>query len=185
MSYVISANDEEFTVPVSIRGGVLHAAIRAVDQATYRALALEAGILVVDDDGRLRDAPGVTTCEIGAVTLRAAELDVDGLVIRAADIDERWHVNFWLSPALVARGVWEGWALQWSIAGRALLPAEINKVEDGAVLDGIELIDPDSVASPVNVLLLVVRHEFVGLHSSGRRRRRDGRRPRRRGAAAL
>ena len=153
MSYVISANDEEFTVPVSIRGGVLHAAIRAVDQATYRALALEAGILVVDDDGRLRDAPGVTTCEIGAVTLRAAELDVDGLVIRAADIDERWHVNFWLSPALVARGVWEGWALQWSIAGRALLPAEINKVEDGAVLDGIELIGPDSVASPVNVLL--------------------------------
>lgn len=153
MSYVISVNDETFTVPVSIRGGVLHATIRAVDQVTYQALALQAGILMTDEDGRLRDAPGVTTHEIGPAVLRAAEMDIAGVIIRAADLDERWHVNFWLSPALVERGAWEGWALQWSIAGRSLLPAEVNKLEAGAVLDGIELIDPDSIASPANVLL--------------------------------
>lgn len=154
MSYVISVNDEEFTVPVSIRGGVLHAAIRTSDQATYQALALQAGVLSQEEEtDNLRDAPGVTTHEIGPLILETAEFDLEGNVIKAARMDERWHVNFWLAPWLVERGAWEGWALQWSIAGRELLAAEVNKLEQGAVLDFIELIDPDTLTSPSNVLL--------------------------------
>lgn len=131
---------DEGAVPlyVSIHNGVLHAMIRAETHAHFLAAAESVGLIA---DGQ----PVVDIAEIGPLVL---EVNVEGAPVR---VDERHHVNFWLSSRIVERMDWIGWALVWTYFGQEI--AVRNAQEDGVVYEGIELIDPDTVASPSNTLL--------------------------------
>ncbi|WP_371398927.1 hypothetical protein [Marinovum algicola] len=149
MSYLIEIDGQEVTVPVSVRGGVVHCMVRAADQATFEAMALKAGL--IDEDGR--PAPGVDIARLGPHVIKAATFDVLGKELTAAEVDDRFHANFWLGPEVAERGLWLAWARRWLRSGRALTALEVNRGELGVVHEGIELIDPDSVAAPANILL--------------------------------
>jgi len=155
---------------VSIEGGRLQAMVRATDQATFDQKALEVGLKVytnpaqaevLDEDGNvvtpavpasgpLISAPGVTITEIGSLVLTPGTYAEDGTEITPPVMDNRYHVNFWLAPRLVERGLWMQWALAWTENGQSGTP---NHAEESVVYEGIELIDPLTVSSPSNVLL--------------------------------
>ena len=156
---------------VSIEGGRLQAMVRATDQATFDQKALEVGLKVytnpavpavtdpetgevitpeIPASGALIPAPGVTITEMGPHTLVPATYDEEGNEITPAVVDSRYHVNFWMAPWLVERGLWEQWALTWTQNGQ---PGTPNHAEESVVYEGIELIDPLTVTSPSNVLL--------------------------------
>jgi hypothetical protein len=145
--------------------------VRATDQATFDQKALEVGLKVytnpaipavtdpetgevitpaVPASGPLVPAPGVTITEMGPHTLVPAVYDEDGNEVSPATVDPRYHVNAWLAPWLVERGLWEQWALTWTQNGQ---PGTPNHAEESVVYEGIELIDPLTVTSPSNVLL--------------------------------
>jgi hypothetical protein len=161
---------EEPRLYVSIEGGRLWAMVRATDQATFDQKALEVGLKVytnpaqdevLDEEGNvvtpavpasgpLIPAPGVTITEIGPLVLTPGTYAEDGTEITPPVMDNRYHVNFWLSPAIVERGLWMQWALDWTENGQ---PGTPNHAEESVVYEGIELIDPLTVSSPSNVLL--------------------------------
>jgi hypothetical protein len=74
----------------------------------------------------------------------------DGNETTAPIIDSAHHVNFWLSPAVVARNEWMQWATLWTYSGAAIVP---NNAEDGMIMQGFALIDPATTSSPSNRLL--------------------------------
>lgn len=76
--------------------------------------------------------------------------DEEGNEVTAPVMDNRYHVNFWLGPHLVERGLWEQWALAWTANGQ---PGTPNHAEESVVFQGIELIDPQTVTSPANRML--------------------------------
>ena len=134
---------------VSLDRGNLWAMIRATDEATFDAKAQEVGLLVADAGGALRPAPGVTIARLGPHVLAPGTYDGEGAEITPPVMDSRFHANFWLSPQAVALNGWQGWAMTWTLTGTA---AAANKSEAAVAVAGIELIDPDSVATPGNVL---------------------------------
>ena len=162
--------DETPRLYVSIEGGRLWAMVRATDQATFDQKALEVGLKVytnpaqdevLDEEGNvvtpavpasgpLIPAPGVTITEIGPLVLTPGTYAEDGTEITPPVMDSRYHVNFWLAPRLVERGLWMQWALAWTENGQ---PGTPNHAEESVVYEGIELIDPLTVSSPSNVLL--------------------------------
>jgi hypothetical protein len=141
--------------------------IRCPSNATFEAVGLSVGLLrhenegsaeVLDEDGNvvqeavapsgeLVPSQGVTLTRMGQQVLTPAILDSEGAVITPAVYDTRLHYNFWI-PADEA--TWPTWITQWAINGQA---AASNKAEVAAKYQGVELIDPLSVASPGNVLL--------------------------------
>ena len=155
---------------VSIEGGRLWAMVRATDQATFDQKALEVGLKVytnpaqdevLDEEGNvvtpavpasgpLIPAPGVTITELGPLVLTPGTYAEDGTEITPPVMDNRYHVNFWLAPRFVERGLWMQWALAWTENGQ---PGTPNHAEESVVYEGIELIDPLTVSSPSNVLL--------------------------------
>lgn len=156
---------------VALNGGVLSCMVRATNKEVFDAQCIPAGLKVytnpsqpavidpeteevitpaVEANGPLIPAPGVTISEFGPLTLVPAVLDEDDNVVTPAVVDNRYHANFWLSPELVQKGNWEQWALSWSAYGTEIQP---NNNEEGVMRAGIELIDPDTVSSPSNVLL--------------------------------
>lgn len=162
---------EGIRVYAALSGGVLACMVRATDKATFDAQALAVGLKVytnpaqpavvdletgevitpaVEASGPLIPAPGITTTELGPLVLTPAVLDAEGTVVTPAVLDTRYHANFWLGPAAVARGEWEGWGVLWSIHGADATP---NNLEEGVEYGGIELIDPMTVSSPSNILL--------------------------------
>jgi hypothetical protein len=158
-------------VYVALQGGRLHAMVRAVDQATFDQQALAVGLKVytnsaqpavidpeteevitpaVEASGPLIAAKGVTITEMGAHVLQQGTYDEEGNELTAPVLDNRYHVNFWLSPDVVERGQWQQWATAWTQNG---MPAAANNQEAAIEFQGIELIDPMTVTSPSNVLL--------------------------------
>ena len=158
-------------VYVSIEGGRLCAMIRAADKATFDAQALAVGLkyhqtraqpAVIDPEtgevitpaveasGPLVPAGGTTITEIGPLVLQPAILDDDGNEIAPAIVDNRYHVNSWLSPEVVEEGKWREWSVAWSMYGQ---PARPNHNETALEFQGIELIDPMTVTSPSNVMM--------------------------------
>jgi hypothetical protein len=144
---------------------------RATDKDTFDALALGAKLKVytnpaqaettdpetgevvtpaVAASGFLVSAPGLTIAEIGSVVLMPGVYDSGGNETTAPIRDTAHHVNFWLSPVVVARGEWMQWATLWTYSGAAIVP---NKVEDGMTMRGFALIDPATTSSPSNRLL--------------------------------
>jgi hypothetical protein len=151
--------------------GNLWCMIRAIDKATFDAQALAVGLKVhetpatpavidpetlevitpaVEASGPLIPARGVTITEIGPHILVPAVMDDTGGVVTAAVMDNRYHVNFWLDAATVARGEWMKWATAWTYYGSDIVA---NAEETGASMNGIELIDPETVKRPSNRML--------------------------------
>jgi len=161
----------ETRVFVALDRGNLWCMVRATDLATFDALALQVGLLVyttpaqdavldpetqevitpaVAASGPLKPAPNITITRIGALTTTPGVYDAEGVEVTPPVVDARYHANFWLASSLVAAGGWEQWALAWSASGQPTTP---NKAEEGIAYQGIELIDPMTVASASNVLL--------------------------------
>lgn len=151
---------------VSIRGGVLHAMIRATDKATFRQQALTVGLMVQlgtvgEADYAVRYHRNVTVAEeqpdradprsapMPRIMLTAGTYDDEGNELTAPVFDTRYHANFWLNPEATAAGAWKQWAIAWSQQGT---PGTPNAEESSLALNGIELIDPDSIRSPSNRL---------------------------------
>ncbi len=61
-------------------------------------------------------------------------------------MDSRYHVNLRLGPDIIAGGAWEKWAIQWAQLGSDGINP--NNVETGKALNGITLIDPESLSGP-------------------------------------
>ena len=157
-------------VYAALNGGLLACMVRAADKATFDAQALAVKLKVytnpaqdevLDEEGNvvtpavpasgpLIPAPGVTITEIGPLVLTPGTYAEDGTEITPPVMDNRYHVNFWLAPRLVERGLWMQWALAWTENGQSGTP---NHAEESVVYEGIELIDPLTVSSPSNVLL--------------------------------
>ena len=151
--------------------GNLWCMIRAMDKATFDAQALAVGLTAytnpavpavtdpetgevvtpaIEASGPVVPTRGVTITEIGTHVLTPATYDEEGNVLTPAVLDNRYHVNFWLDAGTVALGAWMKWATLWTYYGAAIEP---NREEDGTDLQGIELIDPQTVKQAVNVLL--------------------------------
>lgn len=156
--YIIEYPEPADPIPVyvSIRGGYLHAMVRATDKTTFEQQAVAVGLVVPDDnmsirrpDGSLRTPVGIDVCEIGPLTLTPGTYDGEGNELTPPVVDQRYHANFVLSAERTADGAWEQWAVAWSAYGQ---PGTPNRAEESLVYSGIELIDPDTVASPSNVI---------------------------------
>lgn len=158
-------------VYATLEGNRLACMVRATDQATFNAQALVVGLKVyqnpaqpavvdpetgevltpaVEASGPLIAAPGTTLTELGPITLVAGTYDEEGNELTPPVVDTRWHVNFWLAPWLVDRGLWKAWGVAWTLNGQ---PVDPNNTEEAVVYQGIELIDPLTVTSPSNILL--------------------------------
>jgi len=114
------------------------------DRATFSAMAVSAGLLKLDENGRLRSTRGVTVTEIGPMVITPGEYAEDGTVIIPPVMDTRHHADFWLHRDLVAKGAWGSWALDWTLNGMDV-PANAEEVAKEKA--GIQLIDPATVRS--------------------------------------
>lgn len=129
------------------QGGRITFHMRATDQATFEAKALEVG-LTHDDDGKIRDVPGVTIARMGRYEITPPILDAEGNVTVPGVYDDRYHANVTLASWIVEKGAWEQFAVAWSTYGSAV---EANNSETGVTFQGIELLD--GISSPSNVCL--------------------------------
>ena len=172
MSINIGTEEAPVLVNVALSGGMVDAYVRATDRATFDAAALVAGLTyevmqtVVDEEtgeetqqptGEIRTARGVEIHHIGPVVITPAVLDEEGNVTTPAVMDTRHHVNFRMGEPAVSRTdeegtlLWQRWAAQWTAAGAD--DTNRNNAEEGKVLMGVSLIDPDTVSSKSLVVL--------------------------------
>jgi len=75
--------------------------------------------------------------------------DDDGNELTAPVFDSRYHANILLGPGIVARGTWKWPLLNYHSHGQ--LVTDKNREELAYVMNGVELIDPDTIRSPANV----------------------------------
>lgn len=148
---------------VSIIDGMLHANIRATDRETFRAQAQAVGLMVEqqDDEGNtvLRvhrnvdlteeqpDLADPRSAPMPRIVLDPGEMDGDGNYTVQPTFDSRYHANFRLNRYATEAGAWHSWAKAWTLSGTQATP---NAAEQSMELQGIELIDPDSISSPSN-----------------------------------
>lgn len=135
---------------VRIAGNTLHAMIRAKDKATFDTQAIGVGLRHINEEGVTITPRSVTITELGPYVITPAVLDENGNITQEAVLDNRYHVNFWIDLNLADPNAWMQWAPAWSMHG---VPATSNKQEFALVFNGIELIDPNTVRSPSNILL--------------------------------
>ena len=172
MSINIGTEDSPVMVNVALSGGMVDAYIRCADLATFEAAALVAGLkyevmeTITDPDtgeettqgtGEYKVAKGVHIDHLGPVVITRGTYDEDGTELTAPVMDNRHHVNIRLTDPALSRvdeyGVlkWEKWAMAWSLGGAD--DTQINAAEVGKVMQGVSLIDPDTIASPARVWL--------------------------------
>ena len=171
MSINIGTEESPVLVNVALSGGMVDAYVRATDLATFDAAALVAGLTyevmqtVVDEEGNetteptgeIRTARGVEIHHIGSVVITPAVLDEEGNVTTEAVMDTRHHVNFRMGEPSVSRRdedgnlLWQKWAAQWTAAGAD--DTNQNHAEEGKVLMGVSLIDPDTISSKARTVL--------------------------------
>jgi hypothetical protein len=171
MSINIGTEEAPILVNVALSGGMVDAYVRATDRATFDAAALVAGLTyevmqtVVDEEGNettegtgeIRTARGVEIHHIGPVVITPAVLDEEGNVTTPAVMDTRHHVNFRMGEPAVSRTdedgtlLWQRWAAQWTAAGAD--DTNRNNAEEGKVLMGVSLIDPDTISSKAQTVL--------------------------------
>lgn len=133
--------------------GYLAFAGRAPTEAKAIEEGLKVGLFVEIDDGEggTRIVPHhnvVFVREVPRPVLVEAETDDEGNITTPAQLDPRFHFNFWLKPAAVAGGAWEAWAKAWSLAGEDV--QNVNKTEEAKELSEIELIDLFTIGSRSN-----------------------------------
>jgi len=139
MSHNIGTEDEPILVFVRFAGGMLDAIVRATDADTFETAARWAELKYENDDGEWVASPGVN-------------IDVLGPVQVGETWDTRYHANIRIADPALSKvdeyGVlkWEKWAMAWTMGGED--DTQINKAEVGKVLQGVSLIDPDTISSP-------------------------------------
>lgn len=164
---LLTTEDDPNAIPAyaNLSGGFLDAVLRADSLKDWEKAAVNAGLCLAESEehprkrGHLQDAPGVSISHIGPVVTTPAVLDALGDVITPAVMDDRHHVNVRLNGAAMAavevdadgNPVGPKWArivAQWMTKGRNTLKR--NKRERVKKLKGVELIDADLIATPVN-----------------------------------
>ena len=83
------------------------------------------------------------------IMLTPGTYDEDGNELTAPTFDSRYHANILLGPGIVARGTWKTPLLNYHFHGT--LVGQKNADEVAYEMDGVELIDPDSISTPSNV----------------------------------
>ena len=171
MTVNIGTEETPVMVNVALSGGMVDAYVRATDRDTFDAAALVAGLTyevmetVTDPEtgeetqqptGEIRTAKGVEIYPIGPVVITPAVLDEDGNVTTPAVMDTRHHVNFRMGEPAVSRTdadglLWHKWATYWTIGGTD--DTQINNAEEGKVMLGVSLIDPDTISSKARTVL--------------------------------
>jgi hypothetical protein len=178
MSIVIQdPHGEDVSVNLQWSGGIIDAEVRATDEATFVAAALDQGLYdkemqtvvdedgveteepVLDEDGNeiIRPAAGVNVSVIGPVVIIPASYDDDGVELIPATFDERYHVNLRITgSALTASNEegfhnWKTTAILWTENG--VEDTEVNNHESSLVVGGVGLIDPESIDTPQRVWL--------------------------------
>lgn len=172
MSVNIGTEEAPVMVNVALSGGMVDAYVRCADRATFDAAALVAGLTyevmetVTDPEtgeetqqptGEIRTARGVEIHHIGPVEITPAVMDEEGNVTTPAVMDTRHHVNFRMGEPAVSRTdeegtlLWQKWAAQWTAAGAD--DTQINNAEEGKVMLGVSLIDPDTISSKARTVL--------------------------------
>lgn len=160
MSYEINSETGRLEVngtPVyATMSGRLDCMVRCPNEDTFNAVALQVGMLSeqTDSEGNtyLVSNPDVDISRIGSVTLNPGEYDFDTeTYVVEPIIDYRYHVNFRLGSKALESGAWETWIVQWMTEGTQAV--QINKNEQAIEHLSVELIDPQSIATPTNVWL--------------------------------
>lgn len=171
MSVNISTEEAPVMVNVALSGGMVDAYVRATDRDTFDAAALVAGLTyevmetVVDEEtgeetqqptGEIRTARGVEIYHIGPVVITPAVMDEEGNVTTPAVMDTRHHVNFRMGEPAISRTdadglLWHKWATYWTTQGAD--DTQINNAEEGKILLGVSLIDPDTISSKAQAVL--------------------------------
>ncbi len=83
------------------------------------------------------------------IVLTPGTYDAEGNELTAPTFDSRYHANILLGPGIVARGTWKAPLINYALHGQ--LVTDKNRDELAYVMNGVELIDPDSINSPANV----------------------------------
>lgn len=172
MSHNIGTDENPILVFVRYSGGMIDAVVRATDEATFEAAARwaelryeltetvtdeETGETTTQGTGEWATSKGVYISPLGPVVITPGVYTEDGTETTAPVLDTRYHVNVRLaSPAVDAvddYGVlkWEKWAMAWTAGG--VDDTQINANEVGKVLQGVSLIDPETINTPSRVWL--------------------------------
>lgn len=125
-------------------GGMIEAMVRAPNEETFNAVALSVGLIGEDGNG----VGGIDVCRVGLVEKTPAVEDTDGSIISPAIYYPDYHVNLKLGAKATAKGAWKKWAITWSTTGSDATP---HNSEAGKTLNGVTLIDPDTVSGPAMV----------------------------------
>lgn len=172
MMTILDPQGNEVEINASQRGGFVEVHLRAVDRYRLVNGALSQNLLyrdpiierdpetgeevVVGYEDEIKQSPGVNLEHIGPIVLQPAVKDSDGNEITPAVMDHRHHANLRLAEPLLSKVgpdgylLWLRTSLLWMKYG---VPVEPNKAEISRELNGIEMIDPDSVSSPYLVWL--------------------------------
>ena len=172
MSHNLGTEESPILVLVRMSGGMLDAVVRATDESTFEAAARwaelryeetitttdpETGETTEQGTGEWATAKGVHINHLGPVVITPGTYGEDGVELTASVMDNRHHVNIRLTDPALSRvdeyGVlkWEKWAMAWSLGGAD--DTQVNANEVGKVMQGVSLIDPDTIASPSRVWL--------------------------------
>ena len=178
MSIVIQdPNGEDVSVNLQSSGGIIDAEVRATDETTFVAAALDQGLYVkemqtvvdedgveteepvLDEDGNeiIRPAAGVNVSVIGPVVVVPATYDDDGNELTPPVMDNRYHVNLRMAGAALTAADengypnWKTTAILWTENG--VEDTEVNNHESSLVVEGVGLIDPESIDTPQRVWL--------------------------------
>ena len=178
MSIIIQdPSGDDVSVNLKWSGGIIDAEVRANDEATFVAAALDQGLYVkevqtvvdedgveteepvLDEDGNeiIRPAAGVNVSVLGPVVIIPASYDDEGVELIPATFDERYHVNLRITgSALTASNEdgfpnWKTTAILWTENG--VEDTEVNNHESSLVVGGVGLIDPESIDTPQRVWL--------------------------------
>lgn len=155
-------------------GGRVEGLIRCADRVTFEAAAIARGLMVEISEpqtdpetgevtqvgtGQYRYAHGVECFDEGQTPIKVpAVLDEEGNVVTPAVVDPRYHARLVVSdPALsepddnlsITKTV--ATLIMWTEHGA--VDQDVNAAEIAHVLSGVALIDPETVATPLNVSL--------------------------------
>lgn len=178
MSIIIQdPNGEDVSVNLAEGGGMIDAQVRATDEASFVAAALDRKLYVkemqtvVDDDGVeseepaldadgneiIRPAEGVNVSVLGPVVVTPGTYEDDGTETSPPVIDSRYHLNLRLTGAALQESDengypnWKALGIAWTTSGVA--DTEVNSHESSLIFSDVGLIDPESIDTPQRVWL--------------------------------
>ena len=157
-------------------GGFVDTCIRATDRQTWMQAALSQNLLYQDpitekttDEAtgevtetivgyydEIKASAGANITEIGPIALTPAVLGDEGNEVTPAVLDNRFHLNMRIAEPLLSKAdengypLWQKTALLWMTYGQ---PVEPNSEERAVAINGVQMIDPDSIKQPDRVWL--------------------------------